>query len=165
MKVYFLRHGIAVEPEAWSGGDFDRPLSREGCERVEREAKAIEALCLDLDCILTSPLVRARQTAKIVGERLGECRLIEDTRLAGDFDVDHLTAILSAYSDANAIMLVGHEPSMSTTIGRAIGNARIEMKKAALAGVEFPHAGAVKGALICLIPPKILVALARRNRS
>ena len=66
MNCYFLRHGIAVEPEAWSGNDFERPLTRDGHTRMEREAKAIAELSLDLDAIVTSPLLRAKQTAEIV---------------------------------------------------------------------------------------------------
>ena len=162
MKCYFLRHGIAVEPEAWSGDDFDRPLTREGRARLERQAKAIDELSLDLDCILTSPLLRAKQTAEIVADQLGmRDKLVEDPRLAGGFNLERLSAILSAHADASSIMLVGHEPSMSMTIGRAIGGATIELKKAALAGVDLEHA-APAGRLFCLIPPKVLVALGKR---
>ena len=84
MSCYFLRHGIAVEPGAWSGNDFDRPLTREGATRMEREAKGIAELSLDLDCIVTSPLLRAKQTAEIVADRLDTSRkLVEDPRLGG----------------------------------------------------------------------------------
>lgn len=163
MRCYFLRHGIAVEPDAWSGSDFDRPLTREGRERMEREAKGIAELSLDLDCIVTSPLLRAKQTAEIVADRLDMSgKLVEDTRLGGGFNLERLGALLSAHADAKAIMLVGHEPSMSITIGRAIGGASIELKKAALAGVELADSGEVTGVLFCLIPPKVLVTLGKR---
>ena len=58
-------------------------------------------------------------------------------------------------------MLVGHEPAFSLTIGRAIGNAGIEVKKGALAGIELAAANAPAGLLINLIPPKALVALGK----
>jgi phosphohistidine phosphatase SixA len=58
-------------------------------------------------------------------------------------------------------MLVGHEPTMSTTIGHAIGRASIELKKAALAGVEFFDAASPRGTLFYLIPPKVLVTLGK----
>jgi phosphohistidine phosphatase len=163
VKCYFLRHGIAVGPESWSGDDADRPLTREGCSRMEREAKAIESLCLDLDCIVTSPLLRAKQTAQIVAQRLEmQAKVLEDSRLAGGFGTESLGAILLAHAGASAIMLVGHEPSMSATIGRIIGTARVELKKAALAGVDLPDPGKIAGTLFCLIPPKVLVKLASR---
>ncbi|MGA7202436.1 MAG: hypothetical protein WBX26_11445, partial [Candidatus Cybelea sp.] len=62
---------------------------------------------------------------------------------------------------AEAIMLVGHEPTMSATIGRLIGDADVELKKAALAGVALSDASAARGTLICLIPPKVLLRLGR----
>jgi phosphohistidine phosphatase len=163
MKCYFLRHGIAVEPESWTGSDFDRPLTREGRERMEREAKAIAELSLGLERIVTSPLLRAKETAEMLASRLGmRGQVHEDTRLADGFNTDRLNAILSAHADAEAIVLVGHEPSMSLTIGRTIGSANIELKKAALAGVELPHHTSTSGTLFCLIPPKVLVALGKR---
>jgi phosphohistidine phosphatase len=129
---------------------------------MEREAKAIAALALDLDCIVTSPLLRAKQTAEIVAERLEMgAKVVEDSRLAGGFAIDALAAILRDHAEDDSIMLVGHEPSMSATIGRAIGTARIEFKKAALAGVELPDPSSTTGMLFCLIPPKVLVKLGK----
>jgi phosphohistidine phosphatase len=163
MNCYFLRHGIAVEPDEWKGRDFDRPLTREGIERMERVARAIAELPLELDAIVTSPLLRARQTAEIVGSQLKlRDEIVEDTRLAGGFDARGLSAILAEHERAQAIMLVGHEPTMSATIGRSIGDASIELKKAALAGVAFSDASAMRGTLICLIPPKVLSRLGGR---
>jgi phosphohistidine phosphatase len=160
MKCYFLRHGIAVDPESWSGDDADRPLTREGRDRMEREAKAIARLSLDLDRIVTSPLLRAKETAEIVAERLEmQNKISEDSRLAGGFGTEPLRAILRAHAGASAIMLVGHEPSMSATIGHAIGRASVELKKAALAGVDVPDPTSIAGTLFCLIPPKVLVKL------
>jgi phosphohistidine phosphatase len=162
MRCYFLRHGIAVDPESYSGSDFERPLTRQGRERLAYEAKAIDALSLDLDCILTSPLLRAQQTAEIVAEQLGMTdKLMADPRLGPGFNLEHLRGIVRDRAKSDAIMLVGHEPSMSATIGRAIGNANIELKKAALAGVAVDD-DASGGLLLCLIPPKALVALGKR---
>jgi phosphohistidine phosphatase len=162
-----LRHGIAVEPDKWAGRDFDRPLTREGIERMEREASAIADLSLKLDTIVTSPLLRARQTAEIVADRLKlRDDIVRDERLADGFDARRLSEILAEHDKAEAIMLVGHEPTMSATVGRIIGNASIELKKAALAGVALSDASAMRGTLICLIPPKVLAQLGKdRNRS
>lgn len=163
MKCYLLRHAIAVDPEAWSGDDFDRPLTREGRERMEREARAIDELALELDSIVTSPLLRAKETARIVAQRLDMTgKLVEDPRLGIGFNLERLASILSAHADAKTIMLVGHEPSMSITIGHAIGAASVELKKAALAGLELEDPSAPKGTLFCLIPPKVLIALGKR---
>jgi phosphohistidine phosphatase len=159
MRCYFLRHGIAVEPDAWQGSDFDRPLTREGRDRMKREAKAIAKLSLGFDRIVTSPLLRAKQTAEILAERLDmRDALVEDERLGGRFNIARLGEILDAHADCKSLVLVGHEPALSVTIGQAIGGADVEMKKAALAGVELTDPRSASGTLICLIPPKVLTA-------
>lgn len=157
MKCYFLRHGIAADPAEWTGEDFDRPLTGQGRERMEREAETLAELSLDLAAIITSPLLRAKQTASIVAERLRMTdRLVEDDRLSPGFDLDRLGAILQAYARADAVMLVGHEPSMSETVGRLVGAARIDLKKGGLACVDLPDPSSSSGQLAWLIPPKIL---------
>lgn len=157
MKIYFLRHGVAVEPGEWKGNDYDRPLTSDGRERMAREAKAIRKLELDLDVILTSPLVRAKETAEIVAREL-KITSKEDERLGGDFDIATLEAILQGCADLKALMLVGHEPSMSSVIGRLVGVARVELKKGGLACVELPDASTLTGELLSLIPPKVLLS-------
>ncbi len=134
---------------------------------MQREARAIAELSLGLNAIVTSPLVRARQTAEIVAKAL-DCsdRLIEDERLGGGFGLEVLPAIIAAHEQADALMLVGHEPSFSITVGRLVGEAQLDMKKGALAGVAFAGASAAQGTLICLIPPKLLAALGKgRSRA
>ncbi len=157
MKIYFLRHGIAVEPEDWKGDDYDRPLTSDGRERMGQEAKAIRKLDLGLDAILTSPLVRAKETAEIVARELKVVSK-EDERLGGDFDMSALEAILQGCADLKSLMLVGHEPSMSSVIGRLIGVARMDLKKGGLACVELPDASTMTGELHSLIPPKVLLS-------
>jgi phosphohistidine phosphatase len=156
VKIYFLRHGIAVEPEAWKGNDYDRPLTDDGRARMAQEAKSLRKLGLKLDAILTSPLIRAKETADIVAREL-RMPSKEDERLGGDFDVSTLEAILQGCADLKALMLVGHEPSMSSVIGRLIGVARMDLKKGGLACVELPDASTMTGELLSLIPPKVLL--------
>jgi len=158
LKTYFLRHGAAAEPGEWKkGSDFDRPLTDDGRERMAREAKAIRKLDLDLDAIITSPLARARETAEIVASALKITAIKEDARLGTGFDLGSLEEILQDHADAKAIMLVGHEPSMSSTIGRLIGGARVDLKKGGLACVDLPDASSRAGVLLWLATPKLLL--------
>lgn len=158
MKLYFLRHGQAADADAWHGDDFDRPLTDDGRERMEREAKGMRQLGIALDIIVTSPLVRAQQTAAIVADELKmRDRLTEDDSLGPGFDLDRLADVLRAHRNVNALMVVGHEPSMSATIGRLIGGAAIDFKKGSLARVDLPDPSQLAGELEWLLPPRILV--------
>lgn|SRR5579872_7432636 len=157
MKLYFLRHGQAGDREDWAGDDFYRPLTTDGVKRMEREAETIEELDLELEIIITSPLVRAKQTAEIVAKKLKmKDRIVEDHDLGLDFTFERLRDILAGHRDKKAIMLVGHEPSMSRTIGQLVGGAKIELKKGGLAFVELASPSSGTGELVWLVPPKIL---------
>lgn len=157
MKVYFLRHGLAGDPAQWEGDDFERPLTEEGRERMAREAKALAKLDLDLDAIITSPLVRANQTAEIVADKSKlHNRLKKDERLSPGFDAEQLRLILQEYQDAGAIMLVGHEPDFSATVGHIAGGAKMDLKKGGLACVDLPDVASLDGVLLWLVPPKLL---------
>lgn len=158
MRVYFLRHGIAADRDEFQGDDFDRPLTDEGCERMQREAKAIAKLQIEPDVIVTSPLVRAKQTAQIVADALKrDGKLVEDKRVAEDFGVQQLAQILADHPKVEAVMLVGHEPDMSAVIGELTGGTNIDLKKGGLALVEVQDASSTSGQLQWLIPPKVLV--------
>ncbi|MBV8151867.1 MAG: phosphohistidine phosphatase SixA [Candidatus Eremiobacteraeota bacterium] len=157
MKIYFLRHGEAGDRETWKGDDNERPLTDDGIERMKREAKAICNLDLDLDAIVTSPLVRAKQTAEIVAKALDlKDKLVEDPDVGLDLDVKRLQGVLTKFPKAEGIMLVGHDPSMSETIGRLIGDARVILKKGGMACVEVRDPASGRGELAWLVPPKML---------
>ncbi len=157
MILYFLRHGLAGDRDEWTGDDFERPLTEEGKERMVREAATIARLGLNLDLILTSPLVRAYQTAEIIAQELNLMdKLVKDERLGLDFGLEKLALLLQTYPAAAALMLVGHEPSFSETIGDLIGGGNVECKKGSLARVDLPNPLSLKGDLVWLIPPKVL---------
>jgi phosphohistidine phosphatase len=157
LKLYFLRHGQAGNRQDWHGDDSERPLTVEGKKRMQREAATIWKLELSLDIILSSPLVRALQTAEIVAKAAeSTARVITDDRLAPGFGPKDLTAILADHKSARGLLLVGHEPDFSETIGQVTGGGRITMKKGALANVEVEDSATMKGTLMWLIPPKVL---------
>jgi phosphohistidine phosphatase len=157
LRLYFLRHGQAGNRTEWQEDDSARPLTTEGKRRIKREAAAMRKLVLPLDLIVSSPLIRARQTAEIVAETLGlAARLVTDSRLEPGFDPRRLKALLTAHRDASALMLVGHEPDFSETIGHLIGGGRLDLKKGALALVELEDRASLTGRLVWLIPPKVL---------
>ncbi len=155
MQLYFLRHGLADWPDWDQARDDDRPLTDKGIEKMKAEAKAIERLGLGLNAILSSPLVRARQTAEAVAERLN-MDVIEEPALAPGFDVERLRDVLHRHPDAGALMLVGHEPDFSRTIAQLIGGGRVAMKKGGLARVDLDSLDPPGGELVWLLAPKTL---------
>jgi phosphohistidine phosphatase len=162
MELYFLRHGKAEDIGQGSAcDDFSRPLTAAGVVEMEAEAKAFETLGIELDLVVTSPLVRAKMTAQIVATRMGlKKELVETELLAPGCDLKRLRKLLGSYDSHEAVMLVGHEPDMSTIVGELVGRASIEMKKGGLAFVTIERSvrsGA--GVLQWLVPPKVLVPL------
>ncbi len=155
--VYFLRHGPAGDRGEWTGDDFDRPLTAEGKTRVEHEAAALAKLGLTLDVIVSSPLVRAYQTAEIVAKKLGCAdRLVKDKAVGPGFGRDAVARILADHPKADAVMFVGHEPDFSETVSDLIGGGRIVLKKGGLACVELNAGPSLKGKLLWLVPPGVL---------
>ena len=124
---------------------------------MRREAKALRAMDLALDVIVTSPLVRARRTAEIVADELGMgARLVDDDRLAGGFDARRLAQLAAAHVGAGAIMVVGHEPDFSATVAELIGGGDIVFKKGGLARVDVTTPAAGGGQLVWLLTPPLL---------
>ncbi|RPI81970.1 MAG: phosphohistidine phosphatase SixA [Chloroflexi bacterium] len=157
MELYFLRHALAGDRMDWKEDDRLRPLTEEGKKRTASSAEKIARLNLGLDAIITSPLVRARQTAEIVADRLDmRSKMVEDESLAPGFGPKELSEILEKYPDANALMVVGHEPDFSDTISTLIGGGDIVCKKGGLVRVTLLNVQALEGQLVWLIPPKIL---------
>lgn len=161
IDLYFLRHGKAVEPGSFGAGDdFSRQLTERGIDEIEAAAEAFERLGVKPDVILISPLVRAKQTAEIVAKRLGlKKRLVVAEPLSSGCDLDRLRNLLAQHSDANKVMLVGHEPDFSSMVGELIGGggASVEIKKASLAAVKASRSVRPgSGTLRWLLPPRVL---------
>src|SRR5574342_1284736 len=113
MELYILRHAIAVA--RGSEGfrrDSDRPLTDTGRAKLRRVVRGMKALGLSFDLILTSPYVRARQTAESVANEMGAEKRLETTpHLAPDGDPRALIRQMASRSaESQRILLVGHEP-------------------------------------------------------
>lgn len=157
MKLYFLRHGPAMEAEEWRGEDGSRPLTAEGKSLMERAAATLAGLELGAGLILASPLLRAQETAAIVGRRLSLVdKIVKEPRLGPDFDLPSLATILAQNSSLDALMLVGHEPSFSRVIASLTGGVRIDCKKGSIACVKLKDPAILAGELSWLLPPRFL---------
>ena len=141
--IWLLRHGDAEEA---AEDDDARRLTREGEHQAEAAGVALAALEVGIATCLTSPKVRARDTARIVCRELGA--EVEETEAlrGGDFDPAELAA------GRGNVLLVGHEPDFSRAIRSATG-ARVKLKKGGLAAIE-------EGTLLALLEPAQLRAIA-----
>lgn len=158
MILYFLRHGLAEEREGWEAQDDQRPLTEKGKNQLERQARKLADLGLDVDLIVTSPLARASQTAEIVARRLRlNEKLVEDERLAPGFNLVRLQLVLADHPHSEQILLIGHEPDFSETISDLIGGGQLIFKKGGLARVDIYLRDPLQGELVWLAPPKILL--------
>jgi phosphohistidine phosphatase len=154
-KLYFLRHAVALEREDWHNKDDElRPLIKQGITETQRLAKHLTKLGFRAERIITSPLVRAYDTGKIVADTLG-VELLVDDHLKPGCDRVALKTILEKYDFENLI-LVGHEPDFSDMITDIIDGGRIKMKKGALAFVELEDSKKLRGTLRWLLTPDLL---------
>jgi len=156
MVVYFLRHAEA-EPDA--GTDFDRKLTTKGLEQAEKMAKFILRNGLQPELIISSPVVRARQTAKIVSQKLGDADLVVESWLACGMSAESCLEELQAYAKKSSVMVVGHEPDFSHAIAHLIGLGHAEainVRKASLTAIEIETLQPGQGRLEFFTPVRIV---------
>lgn len=161
MQLFILRHAIAADRAAYES-DADRPLTALGIETLERVTTAFPPLSVVPTVIICSPLLRARQTAEVVGRATGVSLQIEDALAAGA-EPDAVLTALRERDLAHAPMLVGHEPDLSRLIATLIGGddrARIRLKKSGLAALDVESLTPGGAELRWLMAPKQLRACA-----
>jgi phosphohistidine phosphatase len=154
MKLYVMRHGPA-EDTAESGRDFDRALTSSGRDRVRSVAKALVAEEEAPASILTSPLLRAVQTAEIVAHCIKHEPQVETRfELAPGGPQAHLVRQMHA-DGRKRVMVVGHEPDLSGLVGELLGaRMSVPMQKAMVVGLRLDDQGRVK--LRFVLDPKTL---------
>lgn len=156
-RLCLLRHADAGDPEAWAGDDAARPLTEKGRAQSERLGRFLGRTAFRPDAIITSPKLRATETAQIVAAALGADVEIDD-RLAGGVDARAVEALLAS-REATTIVLVGHDPDFSELLMELTGASRLSMKKGAFARVDVDvplQRG--RGRLRWLVPPDLLDA-------
>ena len=156
LQLHLLRHADAGDPDGWAGDDGARPLSAKGELQADRLGSFLAGIGFQPDALITSPKVRARRTAEVVGAALGVGVRIDD-RLAGGFDPAMLDAILSDAGDPRRPVVVGHDPDFSQVLGWLAGADGLTMKKGTFARVDVRGAVADgRGTLRWLVPPDLL---------
>jgi phosphohistidine phosphatase len=139
LELYLIRHGVAAERGEDFPDDSKRPLTNGGISRLRKEAKALDAIGVAIDHIITSPLVRTKQTADIFAESLkSKPSVSQSDALAPAGTSTAVVQELAKHMRKGRIALVGHEPNIGELAGRLIGaRMPLEFKKGAICRIDF----------------------------
>ncbi|MFH1474328.1 MAG: histidine phosphatase family protein [Chloroflexota bacterium] len=155
VELCFLRHAQAADRDTWDEPDELRPLTEKGRRQAERIGRTLAAAGFAPDAVITSPLVRARETAEIVAAHVGVTALIEP-RLGEPLDLATVEAILDDAGRPRRPIVVGHDPDFSELVSALVG-APVPMRKGALARIDVERPLAYgQGELRWLLPPDLL---------
>jgi phosphohistidine phosphatase len=160
VRLLIIRHAIAADRAAGMD-DAERPLTSEGAEKWKAAAQGLATILDPPGALLTSPLLRARQTAEIAGQAWGGLDPRQTDALAGG-SFEELAAVVDGYRDRELVAVVGHEPWLSSLLARLLGtrhSERLAFKKGGAALLEVPAGLAAGGQLVWLLPPRLLRAL------
>ncbi len=164
MRLYLLRHGTASDV---APSDAERKLTREGEEEAQIAGLALAELGVKPSCVLSSPLVRARQTAEIAARAMkfrGEVESLDE--LTNGTSTPTLLKVLQSYSSPEEILLVGHMPSLSEHLAALIGSKNpqgLPLGKGSVACVDLDELRLGRGQLRWLLRQKHLRYIAERN--
>jgi phosphohistidine phosphatase len=153
MIIYFLRHADA---EDFTGNDFERKLTIKGLDQAARVGNFCKRYSLQPEVFLTSPLVRACQTAEIVGKKTGVTPVIADWLACGMTPATWIEK-LQPLSTKSSVLLVGHEPDLSTAVSYLLGlpePVNFPIRKASLTAIDAPWLDQGSGMLEFTLPPK-----------
>jgi phosphohistidine phosphatase len=149
LQLWFLRHGEAEPHDARP--DFDRRLTKRGEDQSRSAGRALTALGLEFQLVVTSPRVRAHDTAKLACKELG-CEIVIDDRLGDGFDVEDALELAHAAGEDKRVLFVGHNPHFPQIVADLTGG-QVDLKKGGVAGVRLRGR---RGELIVLLRPREL---------
>jgi len=163
MILYIVRHAIAAQGAAGQA-DEDRELTQEGIEKMKKAAAGLRAVEAIPVIVLSSPLVRARQTAGILIEAFdGKPSLKLIPALAPAGNRSDLYKEIRKHEGADGIMLVGHQPSLgqiASEVAWGSSDSPLELKKGGACAIEIERLAPPRGTLLWLMPPAVLRRLA-----
>lgn len=158
MQIYLLRHGIAEDARPGQI-DADRALTSEGIKRLREILRRAKTASVAPSLIVTSPYVRARQTAELAAEILGyEDPLTPTPKLVPMASPHETWAEVRTLRGEPSVLLVGHEPHMGLFTGFLLGTPelRIDFKKGAIVRIDIPDLGVQpRGVLKWMMAPKL----------
>ncbi|MGA2513123.1 MAG: histidine phosphatase family protein [Candidatus Limnocylindrales bacterium] len=156
IELHLLRHAHAGDSMKWNGPDAVRPLTERGRLQSERLGLFLARAGFRPDAILSSPRIRALDTARLVAAPLGVPVIVVD-ELDGPLDVETIERILDSAGDPRRPMLVGHDPELSALAADLLGIPELALRKAALVRIDTRRPlEPGRGVIRWLLPPDLL---------
>jgi phosphohistidine phosphatase len=166
MQLILMRHAIAEERGDSYPDDALRPLTKKGRRKHQLVSDALRRMGVRFHELVSSPLVRARQTADITARVYGWKReIVETEALGAGFSVPAVRELISRFSDDATLLCVGHEPDLSTLAAHllhASGDVEIAFRKSGVMGLDLPEGSQPGSALLLyFLKPGQMTRLAR----
>jgi phosphohistidine phosphatase len=165
VRLLIVRHAIAVDRGPAEIPEDERPLTKRGASRFKRAAKGLVRIAPRPDALLTSPLLRAYQTAQILAEAWGHLTPKKVPALASG-NLHDLATALAGHGRESQIAIVGHEPHLSSLLAALLSathSERLSFRKGGVALVECPGTLSEGGRLVLALPPRVLRALGKNR--
>ena len=166
MELYIVRHGIAIDREdPKSPPDPDRFLTEEGIDKSKQVAKGVAALGIEPDLLVTSPYIRALQTAELFAAALDypKQKIRRSDLLLPGTEATLFYKELAKDKDSAIVMAFGHAPQLDDLIATALGSKHhlTSLKKSGIAALELKCISPPSGELLWLATPKLLRKIAK----
>ena len=155
-QLWFLRHGEAEPHDARP--DADRQLTERGEEQSRAAGRALAALGVSFQLVLSSPRVRALDTARLACDALDSDRILIDDSLSSGFEVADALELAAAAGEDKRVLFVGHNPDFEQVV-HDLTRGEVDMKKGGIAGVRMR--GQRRGELLVLLRPREIRLIAQ----
>lgn len=158
MRLYLVRHGAAADiTDGPFPDDAARPLTPDGLDKTRKAARGLKAMGVGPEVLLSSPRLRALQTARIIAETLGGLKVQASEELEPDADPRLILKTLAALAPTEALV-VGHLPHLDLLLATTLGVRRVvaSFKKAGAAAIEWSPGPTATGSLLWFLEPRQL---------
>jgi phosphohistidine phosphatase len=120
MEIYLMRHAEAISQGDWRGSDAVRPLNEKGAERLKEALKEMARVNFAAEVLLTSPFVRATQTASFIHEQFPNLTPVVSAELISGMRTEQLRTLLLKHKDKSSVWIVGHMPDLAVVASRIL---------------------------------------------